>query len=158
MWFEFIESYSGKGPWKTSSLTPGTRQEGWKTSVTKPSRLRVPVDLPKGWAVWIYVGCTELGLHAMAAVVNMWKNFFFKKNVIFYFYFFQISDSDLLYWRELVSKCLADYASPACCKPDHKKLVWIVSRRTAQNLQNSYYSVPELPTIPEAGCFDESER
>uniref|UniRef100_A0A8C5STH0 Cyclin-G2 n=1 Tax=Laticauda laticaudata TaxID=8630 RepID=A0A8C5STH0_LATLA len=69
----------------------------------------------------------------------------------------KISDSDLLYWRELVSKCLADYASPACCKPDHKKLVWIVSRRTAQNLQNSYYSVPELPTIPEAGCFDESE-
>ncbi|KAG8134310.1 hypothetical protein E2320_007438 [Naja naja] len=70
----------------------------------------------------------------------------------------KISDSDLLYWRELVSKCLADYASPACCKPDHKKLVWIVSRRTAQNLQNSYYSVPELPTIPEAGCFDKSER
>uniref|UniRef100_A0A8D0C362 Cyclin-G2 n=1 Tax=Salvator merianae TaxID=96440 RepID=A0A8D0C362_SALMN len=69
----------------------------------------------------------------------------------------KISDSDLLYWRELVSKCLVDYSSPACCKPDHKKLVWIVSRRTAQNLQNSYYSVPELPTIPEAGCIDESE-
>ncbi|KFW81562.1 Cyclin-G2, partial [Manacus vitellinus] len=61
----------------------------------------------------------------------------------------KISDGDLLYWRELVSKCLADYSSPECCKPDHKKLVWIVSRRTAQNLQNSYYSVPELPTIPE---------
>ncbi|XP_074848127.1 cyclin-G2 [Carettochelys insculpta] len=69
----------------------------------------------------------------------------------------KISDNDLLYWRELVSKCLADYSSPECCKPDHKKLVWIVSRRTAQNLQNSYYSVPELPTIPEVGCFDESE-
>ncbi|KAM9027312.1 cyclin-G2 isoform 3-T3 [Ara ararauna] len=69
----------------------------------------------------------------------------------------KISDSDLLYWRELVSKCLADYSSPECCKPDHKKLVWIVSRRTAQNLQNSYYSVPELPTIPEGGCFNESE-
>ncbi|XP_031463359.1 cyclin-G2 isoform X1 [Phasianus colchicus] len=69
----------------------------------------------------------------------------------------KISDCDLLYWRELVSKCLADYSSPECCKPDHKKLVWIVSRRTAQNLQNSYYSVPELPTIPEGGCFNESE-
>ncbi|NWH37191.1 CCNG2 protein, partial [Chloropsis hardwickii] len=69
----------------------------------------------------------------------------------------KISDSDLLYWRELVSKCLADYSSPECCKPDHKKLVWIVSRRTAQNLQNSYYSVPELPTIPEGGCFNGSE-
>ncbi|XP_061210694.1 cyclin-G2 isoform X3 [Neopsephotus bourkii] len=69
----------------------------------------------------------------------------------------KISDGDLLYWRELVSKCLADYSSPECCKPDHKKLVWIVSRRTAQNLQNSYYSVPELPTIPEGGCFNESE-
>ncbi|XP_073196552.1 cyclin-G2 isoform X3 [Lepidochelys kempii] len=69
----------------------------------------------------------------------------------------KISDSDLLYWRELVSKCLADYSSPECCKPDHKKLVWIVSRRTAQNLQNSYCSVPELPTIPEVGCFNESE-
>ncbi|KAL2304619.1 hypothetical protein Nmel_006570 [Mimus melanotis] len=69
----------------------------------------------------------------------------------------KISDSDLFYWRELVSKCLADYSSPECCKPDHKKLVWIVSRRTAQNLQNSYYSVPELPTIPEGGCFNGSE-
>ncbi|KAF3825082.1 hypothetical protein GH733_005716 [Mirounga leonina] len=42
-------------------------------------------------------------------------------------------------------------------KKHSKKLVWIVSRRTAQNLHNSYYSVPELPTIPEGGCFDESE-
>lgn len=74
------------------------------------------------------------------------------------YFTFQISDCDLLYWRELVSKCLADYSSAECCKPDHKKLVWIVSRRTAQNLQNSYYSVPELPTIPEGGCFNESER
>ncbi|KAL1764190.1 cyclin-G2, partial [Sigmodon hispidus] len=29
--------------------------------------------------------------------------------------------------------------------------------RTAQNLHNSYYSVPELPTIQEGGCFDGSE-
>ncbi|XP_057585693.1 cyclin-G2 isoform X3 [Hippopotamus amphibius kiboko] len=70
----------------------------------------------------------------------------------------KVNDSEFVYWRELVSKCLAEYSSPECCKPDLKKLVWIVSRRTAQNLHNSYYSVPELPTIPEAGCFDESER
>ncbi|XP_006010658.1 cyclin-G2 [Latimeria chalumnae] len=69
----------------------------------------------------------------------------------------KISDADLLYWRELVSECLAEYSSAECCKPDHKKLVWIVSRRTAQNLHNSYYSVPELPTIPEGGCCDGSE-
>ncbi|DAA28578.1 cyclin-G2 [Bos indicus] len=69
----------------------------------------------------------------------------------------KVNDSEFVYWRELVSKCLAEYSSPECCKPDLKKLVWIVSRRTAQNLHNSYYSVPELPTIPEGGCFDESE-
>lgn len=69
----------------------------------------------------------------------------------------KISDTEFFYWRELVSKCLAEYSSPQCCKPDLKKLVWIVSRRTAQNLHNSYYSVPELPTIPEGGCFDGSE-
>ncbi|KAM4808506.1 cyclin-G2 [Rhinophrynus dorsalis] len=69
----------------------------------------------------------------------------------------KVNDTDMLYWRELVSKCLADYSSPECCKPDHRKLVWIVSRRTAQNLHNSYYSVPELPTIPEYGCSNESE-
>eukprot|EP00079_Xenopus_tropicalis_P034990 XP_017948761.1 PREDICTED: cyclin-G2 isoform X5 [Xenopus tropicalis] len=69
----------------------------------------------------------------------------------------KVNDEDMLYWRELVSKCLADYSSPECCKPDHKKLVWTVSRRTAQNLHNSYYSVPELPTIPECGRINESE-
>nr|KAF6430890.1 cyclin G2 [Rousettus aegyptiacus] len=69
----------------------------------------------------------------------------------------KVNDTEFIYWRELVSKCLAEYSSPECCKPDLKKLVWIVSRRTAQNLHNSYYSVPELPTIPEGGGFDESE-
>ncbi|KAM4853215.1 LOW QUALITY PROTEIN: cyclin-G2-like [Thomomys bottae] len=68
----------------------------------------------------------------------------------------KINDTEFFCWRELVFKCLAD-SSPECCKPDLKKLVWIVSRRTAQNLHNSYYSVPELPTIPEGGCLDESE-
>ncbi|XP_072261589.1 cyclin-G2 [Pyxicephalus adspersus] len=69
----------------------------------------------------------------------------------------KVRDTDMLYWRELVSQCLADYSSPECSKPDHKKLVWIVSRRTAQNLHNSYYSVPELPTIPEYELMNESE-
>ncbi|XP_030625841.1 cyclin-G2 [Chanos chanos] len=68
----------------------------------------------------------------------------------------KIADGDLFYWRELVAKCMMDYSSPECSKPDNKKLVWIVSRRTAQNLHSSYYSVPELPTIPEAH-WDESE-
>ncbi|XP_046870839.1 cyclin-G2 [Hypomesus transpacificus] len=68
----------------------------------------------------------------------------------------KIADSELLYWRDLVAQCMSDYSSPECSKPNNKKLVWIVSRRTAQNLHNSHYSVPELPTIPEGG-WDESE-
>lgn len=68
----------------------------------------------------------------------------------------QIADSELLLWSERVAQCLSDYASPECSKPNHRKLLWIVSRRTAQNL-HSYRSVPELPTIPEGG-WDESER
>ncbi|XP_058472755.1 cyclin-G2 [Solea solea] len=67
----------------------------------------------------------------------------------------KIADGELLQWRERVAKCLSDYASPECSKPDHRKLLWIVSRRTAQNL-HSHRSVPELPTIPE-GRWDESE-
>ncbi|KAJ8338936.1 hypothetical protein SKAU_G00357220 [Synaphobranchus kaupii] len=67
----------------------------------------------------------------------------------------KIADGELFYWRELVAKCMTDYSSPECSKPDNKKLVWILSRRTAQNLHSSYYSVPELPTIPEGG-WDES--
>ncbi|XP_034751761.1 cyclin-G2 [Etheostoma cragini] len=67
----------------------------------------------------------------------------------------KITDGELLLWSERVARCLSDYASPECSKPNHKKLQWIVSRRTAQNL-HSYRVVPELPTIPE-GCWDESE-
>ncbi|KFO26088.1 Cyclin-G2 [Fukomys damarensis] len=69
----------------------------------------------------------------------------------------EINVTEFFYWKELVSKCLAEYSSPECCKPDLKKLVWIVSRCTAQNLHSSYYSVPELPTLPDGGCFDGSE-
>ncbi|PWA15982.1 hypothetical protein CCH79_00017738 [Gambusia affinis] len=68
---------------------------------------------------------------------------------------FQIPDAELQRWSERVARCLSDYASPKCSKPNHRKLQWIVSRRTAQNL-HSHRSVPELPTIPE-GCWDESE-
>ncbi|XP_061654892.1 cyclin-G2 [Phyllopteryx taeniolatus] len=68
----------------------------------------------------------------------------------------KIADGELLLWRGQVAQCLSDYASPECSKPNHKKLQWIVSRRTAQNLHSSYRSVPELPTIPEC-CWDECE-
>ncbi|XP_017288433.1 cyclin-G2 isoform X2 [Kryptolebias marmoratus] len=67
----------------------------------------------------------------------------------------KIPDGDLQLWSERVARCLSDYASPECSKPDHRKLRWIVSRRTAQNL-HSHRGVPELPTIPE-DCWDESE-
>ncbi|KAK5909487.1 hypothetical protein CesoFtcFv8_003413 [Champsocephalus esox] len=69
----------------------------------------------------------------------------------------KISEGELLHWKELVAKCMTEYRSSECNKPDNKKLVWIVSRRTAQNLQANHFSVPGLPTIPE-GSWDESER
>ncbi|XP_076850486.1 cyclin-G2 [Brachyhypopomus gauderio] len=68
----------------------------------------------------------------------------------------RVPEVELQRWRGLVAQCLAQYSSPACSKPDHRKLVWVVSRRTAQNLHGSYCSVPDLPTIPEGG-WDESE-
>ncbi|KAF3851358.1 hypothetical protein F7725_013130 [Dissostichus mawsoni] len=68
----------------------------------------------------------------------------------------KISEGELLHWKELVAKCMTEYRSSECNKPDNKKLVWIVSRRTAQNLQANHFSVPGLPTIPE-GSWDESE-
>ncbi|KAM9841837.1 cyclin-G2 [Aulostomus maculatus] len=68
----------------------------------------------------------------------------------------KIADAELLQWGQHVSQCLLDYASPECSKPNHKKLQWIVSRRTAQTLHRNYCNVPELPTIPEC-CWNESE-
>lgn len=68
----------------------------------------------------------------------------------------KINDGELLHWRERVAECMTKYCSSECNKPDNKKLVWIVSRRTAQNLQANHFSVPGLPTIPE-GSWDESE-
>lgn len=68
----------------------------------------------------------------------------------------KIGENTLLQWKELVAKCMAAYSSSECVKPDHRKLVWIVSRRTAQSLQAAHFRVPLLPTIPE-GSWDESE-
>ncbi|CAL8344535.1 unnamed protein product [Lota lota] len=70
--------------------------------------------------------------------------------------YLKISEGELLHWRELVAQCMAQYYSGECTKPDNKKLVWIVSRRTAQNLRANRCCVPGLPTIPE-GNWDESE-
>lgn len=76
---------------------------------------------------------------------------------IFFLSSLQISDSELLHWKQLVAKCMAEYCSSACNKPDNKKLLWIVSKKTAQSLQCYHYRVPGLPTIPE-GSWDKSER
>lgn len=68
----------------------------------------------------------------------------------------KISEGELALWTDLVGQRMARYRSGECTKPDNKKLVWIVSRRTAQNLQANRFSVPGLPTIPEAS-WDQSE-
>ncbi|TNM89306.1 cyclin-G2 [Takifugu rubripes] len=70
--------------------------------------------------------------------------------------YLKISDGELLHWKQHVAKCMTEYCSTECNKPNNKKLVWIISKKTAQNLQCSHYSVPGLPTIPE-GSWDESE-
>ncbi|RVE67770.1 hypothetical protein OJAV_G00085200 [Oryzias javanicus] len=70
----------------------------------------------------------------------------------------KISDAELLGWKELVAECMSAYRSGGCSKPDNRKLVWIVSRRTALGLQSGHLSVPALPTIPEISRIqDESE-
>uniref|UniRef100_A0A1A8BY73 Cyclin G2 n=1 Tax=Nothobranchius kadleci TaxID=1051664 RepID=A0A1A8BY73_NOTKA len=68
----------------------------------------------------------------------------------------KICDSELLQWKDLVTKRMTEYRSSECNKPDNKKLVWILSRRTAQSLQTHHFSVPGLPTIPEMS-WNESE-
>ncbi|XP_032885123.1 cyclin-G1-like [Amblyraja radiata] len=68
----------------------------------------------------------------------------------------KISDPDLFYWKELVAKCLAEYSSTACSRPSHKKLMWIVSRRTSRQLKSCHRITP-LPTIPEAAACTEPE-
>ncbi|NXJ93117.1 CCNG1 protein, partial [Corythaixoides concolor] len=61
----------------------------------------------------------------------------------------KINNRDLTFWKELVLKCLTEYASSKCSKPNVQKLKWIVSGRTARQLKHSYYRITHLPTIPE---------
>lgn len=61
----------------------------------------------------------------------------------------KINGRDLTFWQELVSKCLTEYSSNKCSKPNVQKLKWIVSGRTARQLKHSYYRITHLPTILE---------
>uniref|UniRef100_A0A8C5J0W5 Cyclin G1 n=1 Tax=Junco hyemalis TaxID=40217 RepID=A0A8C5J0W5_JUNHY len=61
----------------------------------------------------------------------------------------KISNRELTFWKELVLKCLREYSSSKCSKPNVQKLKWIVSGRTARQLKHSYYRIAHLPTIPE---------
>ncbi|KAM3866583.1 cyclin-G1 [Diretmus argenteus] len=61
-----------------------------------------------------------------------------------------IRDGDLVCVRELAGKCLAEYATTKCSKPNSQRLRWIISGRTARQLKHSYYKIAHLPTIPES--------
>lgn len=61
-------------------------------------------------------------------------------------------DGDLVCVRELVGKCLAEYASAKCSRPNSQRLRWNISGRTARQLKHSYYKITHLPTIPESAC------
>uniref|UniRef100_A0A672RF44 Cyclin G1 n=1 Tax=Sinocyclocheilus grahami TaxID=75366 RepID=A0A672RF44_SINGR len=65
---------------------------------------------------------------------------------------FQVKAGDLVCVRELVAKCLAEYASTKCLKPNGQRLRWMISGRTARQLKHSYYKIAHLPTIPEYAC------
>ncbi|KAK7922863.1 hypothetical protein WMY93_009765 [Mugilogobius chulae] len=62
----------------------------------------------------------------------------------------KIKDGDLVCVRELVGKCLAEYATAKCFKPNSQRLRWTISGRTARQLKHSYYKITHLPTIPES--------
>ncbi|XP_060127721.1 cyclin-G1 [Zootoca vivipara] len=68
----------------------------------------------------------------------------------------KINGRELSFWKELVSKCLLEYSSSKCSKPNVQKLKWIVSGRTARQLKHSYYRIAHLPTIPESGFLKEN--
>ncbi|XP_029917273.1 cyclin-G1 [Myripristis murdjan] len=63
-----------------------------------------------------------------------------------------IKDGDLVCVRELVGKCLVEYATTKRLKPNSQRLRWIISGRTARQLKHSYYKIAHLPTIPESAC------
>uniref|UniRef100_A0A3Q2YN00 Cyclin G1 n=1 Tax=Hippocampus comes TaxID=109280 RepID=A0A3Q2YN00_HIPCM len=61
-----------------------------------------------------------------------------------------IRDGDLVCVRELVGKCLAEYSTAKCSRPNSQRLRWTISGRTARQLKHSYYKITHLPTIPES--------
>ncbi|XP_019718275.1 cyclin-G1 [Hippocampus comes] len=63
-----------------------------------------------------------------------------------------IRDGDLVCVRELVGKCLAEYSTAKCSRPNSQRLRWTISGRTARQLKHSYYKITHLPTIPESAC------
>lgn len=63
-----------------------------------------------------------------------------------------VKAGDLVCVRELVAKCLAEYATTKCLKPNGQRLRWMISGRTARQLKHSYYKIAHLPTIPEYAC------
>nr|XP_046261922.1 cyclin-G1 [Scatophagus argus] len=63
-----------------------------------------------------------------------------------------IRDGDLVCVREVVGKCLVEYASTKCSRPNSQRLRWTISGRTARQLKHSYYKIAHLPTIPESAC------
>ncbi|XP_008282575.1 cyclin-G1 [Stegastes partitus] len=63
-----------------------------------------------------------------------------------------IKNGDLVCVRVLVGKCLAEYATTKCSKPNCQRLRWTISGRTARQLKHSYYKIAHLPTIPESAC------
>ncbi|XP_077433782.1 cyclin-G1 [Vanacampus margaritifer] len=63
-----------------------------------------------------------------------------------------IREGDLACMRELVGKCLAEYATAKCSRPNSQRLRWTISGRTARQLKHSYYKITHLPTIPESAC------
>ncbi|CAJ1058025.1 hypothetical protein L3Q82_020669 [Xyrichtys novacula] len=63
-----------------------------------------------------------------------------------------VRDGDLVCVQELVGKCLAEYATSKCSRPNTQRLRWTISGRTARQLKHSYYKITHLPTIPESAC------
>lgn len=152
-----------------------------KNGDTSLQSLVVPLEGTK-WTILLHAVAKKLGLKAKPEELSLCPDFPFGLSIPFTtlfqsdlltvmllnttsvslfevscLMFSQISDSELHHWKQLVAKCMTDYCSSECNKPDNKKLVWIVSKKTAQNLQTSHFSMPGLPTIPE-GSWDESER
>ncbi|XP_056308656.1 cyclin-G1-like [Danio aesculapii] len=63
-----------------------------------------------------------------------------------------VKAGDLVCVRVLVAKCLVEYSSTKCQKPNGQRLRWMISGRTARQLKHSYYKTAHLPTIPEYAC------